>query len=113
MKDYSRELKLLCDKKKVYLSPDLTLSGLAEMLGTNRTYLSSTLHEVLHTTFHDYINALRVAHAEKLLKKPGCTVKEVMLCSGFIHYNSFRNAFEKIYGCAPGVYKRCHLHGDR
>ncbi len=106
MKDYSQELKQLCTKKKVYLQPDLTLSELADMLGTNRTYLSATFHEVLHTSFCGYINALRCAHAAKLLKKSGHTVKEVMFCSGFSHYNSFRNAFVAIYGCTPGEYQK-------
>lgn len=114
MKDLSQELKQLCDEKKVYLSPDLTLAGLAAMLGTNRTYLSATLHEVLHTTFNEYINVLRIAHAAKLLKMQGdTTVRKVMLCSGFAHYNSFRNAFVKVYGCTPGVYRTRHLDRGR
>ena len=106
MKDYTRQLKHLCTSKHVYLNPELTLDGLAKLLNTNRTYLSVTLHEKLHTSFYGYINPLRVAHAAELFKNTNLSVKDVMIRSGFSSFNSFRRAFSAVYGCTPGEYQK-------
>ncbi len=50
-------------KEQVFLNPKLTLSDLALRVGTNRTYLSNYINQVLHQTFFDYINSLRLTYA--------------------------------------------------
>ncbi len=108
MEDYSVQLKRLCEEELIYLKPDITLNQLAKMLGTNRTYLSVTLHTQYRTSFCNFINSQRAAYAALLLKQPGRTVKSVMYLSGFGSYNGFRRAFIKSYGCTPGEYQKRH-----
>ena len=50
-----------CEASKLYLQHDLTVTQLAQALGTNRYYLSQYFaHE--GTTYNAYINTLRIAH---------------------------------------------------
>lgn len=108
MEDYTMQLKRLCEEELIYLQPDITLNRLAKRLGTNRTYLSETLHKNLRTSFCSFINSQRAAYAASLLKHPGRTVKEIRYLSGFSSYNGFRRAFFKVYGCTPGEYQKRH-----
>lgn len=60
-------LERLMDEEELYLRPDLTLTDLAQALGTNRTYVSNYLSQMLHQTFYDYINQLRIERMSKPL----------------------------------------------
>lgn len=45
--------------KKVYLDPKLRVTKLAELVGTNRTYLVNTLHHFHGTGYSNYVNHFR------------------------------------------------------
>lgn len=108
MKNYTAKLEKLCRDKRVYLHQDLTLEKLAKLLGTNRTYISVTLHDVMGTSFYGYINPMRVTYAAELIRNGNLSVKDVMTRSGFSSFNSFRRAFFEKYGCTPGEYVKAH-----
>ena len=92
--------------EKIYLSDSLTLSVLAQEVGTNRTYLSAFFH-LKDTTFYDYINGLRCDYAiEQMKRTPGKTVAEIANICGYKTENSFRSAFVTLYDKTPAVFKR-------
>lgn len=101
----SERLNKACEEDKVFLNNDLTLEGLARIIGTNRTYVSIVLRDEMHTNFHEYINGKRISHAVEKLRSGKQNVKEIMYESGFNSYNSFRNAFYAVYHCTPGEYQ--------
>lgn len=113
MKNYTAKLEKLCRDKRVYLHADLTLEKLAKMLGTNRTYISVTLHDVMGTSFYGYINPMRAAYAAELIRNGNHSVKDVMARSGFNSFNSFRRAFYEKYGCTPGEYVKALSSGEK
>lgn len=90
-----------------YLCEAFNLSDLAEVIYTNKTYLSRSINRRAHKSFSDYANGFRIGHAITLMdENPHLTVKEVAVKSGFRNTVSFNDAFKKERGMTPGVYLR-------
>ena len=86
---------------RIYLNPTLNINGLAQQLGTNRTYLSNYLNQQLHTSFYEYVNGWRVKHARQLLATTTLPLEDVASQSGFNSLSSFRRYFKKATGTTP------------
>lgn len=101
-------LERLMDEEELYLRPDLTLTDLAQALGTNRTYVSNYLSQMLHQTFYDYINQLRIERMSKplLREHPEYKLEYVATRSGFASMSTFRRAFVRFTGQTPGQFSQ-------
>jgi AraC-like DNA-binding protein len=93
-------LKQYCEEPQLYLQYDLTLSQLANLIGTNRLYLSQHFSSQ-GMTYNAYINGLRIQHFIRLYHEAAAThqpVRALQLAyqSGFRNYNTFNAAFKKI-----------------
>ena len=94
---------------KLYLNPKLTISDVANFIGTNRTYLSHYINNTLQTNFYDYINNYRIENASKSLLtyvNPILTIEEVAEKSGFNSTSTFRRAFLKNTGMTPLQFRK-------
>lgn len=102
------ELEAKVEGEKLYLNRDFTLSDLARIMTTNRTYVSNYLSQVRHQTFYDYINELRIQRtAVPLMRRhPEFTLEYVSVQSGFSSISTFRRAFVKFVGVTPGQFER-------
>lgn len=91
-----------CADKQFYLHHDVSLSHLAQRIGTNNTYLSRYFsHQGL--TYNIYINRLRIEHFMQLYQttiKEGkfVTAAELAYESGYKSYSTFSAAFKQING---------------
>lgn len=92
--------------ERIYLNPDLTLQELASALGTNRTYVSNYISQVIGMSFYDYINQLRIERSALQLidEHPEYTFEYVARQSGFASMSTFRRAFTKLTGMTPRQY---------
>ena len=95
-------LKKHCEDTQLYLQNDLTLSQLANAIGTNRTYLSYHFSQ-LGITYNAYINGLRVRHFISLYEKAmadghGFTAQQLASESGYRSYSTFIAAFKQHTG---------------
>ncbi len=103
------ELKLeeAINRDKIYLNPQLSLTDLANNIGTNRTYLSRYINHYKATPFINFINAFRCEEAQQLLKAGdnSLTMIEVSERCGFASYSTFRRVFKNRYGYAPSKCK--------
>jgi AraC-like DNA-binding protein len=90
------QLELLVKGSQLYLDSDLTVDTVAHRLGTNRRYVQQTLNEEMGMSFSEYINRLRIAHAERLLAEhPELTMEDVAARSGYAVGSTFYRNFSK------------------
>lgn len=94
---------------KVFLNPLLKLSDVADMAGTNRTYISQFFNRDNGASFYDYVNKLRVEYACELLKSSSETIETIALQSGFNSIATFHRVFSKFCGCTPAKYRACNV----
>lgn len=94
------KLEQLMRTERLYLTADISLQEIAEQLAISRHHISQALSVQLDRTFHEYINAYRVAHAQELLSTLPSdeNIKMVMYASGFNNRASFNNNFKKFTG---------------
>jgi AraC-like DNA-binding protein len=102
-------LKEISKTEKIYLNPDLTLPGLAQKLGTNRSYLSKVINKEHHLNFNQFVNKHRVEEAAGMLQSENfrdLTVKDIGDKCGFSNHNSFIRWFKEYFGLTPGSYRK-------
>lgn len=92
-------------EERLYLNPRLKLSDVARLVGTNRTYLSRFFNQENGQTFYDYVNNLRVKHAEELLLTTSLPLLAIASESGFNSLSTFRRVFVSTYDCSPAEYR--------
>lgn len=82
----------------------LQLADVAEEARVSSAYLSRIFGEHLSVSFVEYLTALRVETAERLLRERSLSVKEVAHAVGFQDPNYFSKAFRKRTGLSPSAY---------
>jgi len=95
-------LKKRCEEGQLYLQNDLTLSQLAQIIGTNRYYLSQHFAQQ-GLTYNAYINGLRVRHFvrlyhEAMAQQRFFTAQQLAFESGFHSYSTFSTTFKQNMG---------------
>ena len=102
------------EKQKLYLKPDLSIADLSRLVATNRTYLSVYFKEVLHSSFYDYINKMRIQYAclPLMQNEHPIKIEVIAMESGFRSVTTFRRAFIKNMGITPNKYLK-KLHREK
>ena len=101
-------LNLLMEKEQFYTQSDLNRKKLADMLGTNETYLFEAIKQTYNLTFNEYLNLLRLDHARDILAMPNCelTIEAVAIDSGFGSRNTFYRLFRERFGLTPVEFRK-------
>lgn len=63
-----KKLENVMQEKKIFLDPNLKLSDLAALAGTNRTYISRAL-QAKELNFSGYVNGYRLKHMMSILEE--------------------------------------------
>ncbi len=104
---FANDLIHLLDNERIYLNSDITITHVARLIGTNRSYLSDYFNHNCNSSFIDYINNLRLCHAENLMKSGNqMSIDEISSSSGFNSLSTFRRAFIKKNGITPSQYRQ-------
>lgn len=91
---------------KLFLDPDFSRDKLVRLSLTNKNKVASLLRTYAHNNFNGYVNELRMAYAERLLRRdPDITVKALAIDSGFNSLRTFYRMFQQKYGMTPAEYK--------
>ncbi|HJF70291.1 MAG TPA: helix-turn-helix domain-containing protein [Butyricimonas virosa] len=107
MKD---ELIRLFDEKEVYTNGNLTITDVAALLGTNRTYVSNVINNEFGFSFYQFVNKYRIQKATILLiQHPDMQIQEVASLSGFNSLSSFISAFKLNEGITPKQWKKRYV----
>ena len=107
LKEIHIQLEQLMNTKKVYLTAELTLSMLAEMLDIHPNLLSEVINRIEKKNFFDYINTLRVEEFKSrihLAKNQNFTLLALAFDCGFNSKTSFNRNFKSITGKSPTEY---------
>lgn len=90
----------------------ITLDSLSENFAMEKFKLLRSFRSLAGLTPQEYLTALRIEHAKKLLTG-NCPLVEVSLESGFYDQSHFNRTFLKYVGTSPGNYKRhCNIIQD-
>lgn len=98
---------LVMEKEQPFLNPDLTLSSLAQMLMTNRTYLSVAINRMTGTNFSVWLAEYRVNYAIYLMNKSEADNNMNLFLykeAGFNSRTTFYRQFKQITGLTPKQY---------
>lgn len=101
--DFSTQMAKL-ETEEFYTDPDVNIDWLADHLGTNRHYVSNYLNQILKMTFYEYVNSLRLQHAERLLRTSNEKASAIGYMSGFNSEGTYRRLFKDRFGCTPTQY---------
>ena len=95
-------------EQKVYCENLLTKERVAEMLQTNRTYLSQVINEVYGKSFTQYINDLRIEEAVRRLDNPDSrrALRLIGQDLGFNSPTTFNTQFLQRTGMTPTQYRQ-------
>lgn len=99
----SRKIQEYIQEK--YHDADLNISIASQHFDLTPAYLSSIYKKQTGGSLLDYINTVRITHAEQFLEQ-GYSVVEVAQMSGFRDSGAFIRAFKKKKGITPGQLKK-------
>lgn len=101
------DIESLMQKRQIYRRKDITKEKLADMLSTNRTYLSQVINEQTGMSFNHYINSYRIEEAVRILSDSQNTIPLKALASdlGFNSITTFYKAFQQSIGMTPSTYR--------
>ncbi len=99
----------LMEKERVFTDPQLNRERFAEMLGTNRTYLSKILKDKGGTNYLQFVNSYRINEAVRILSDRENTdfpLKQIWSDLGFNSPATFYKLFQQTVGITPSVYRK-------
>lgn len=94
------------ENDKLYLDPDLTIEKLADSLSTNSNYIYKCIHDIMGSTFYDFINGHRIEESKRLLLQGEFKIEEIALNSGFNSSRSFQRAFKRVTDTTPSEWRK-------
>ena len=101
-------LERLMQNDQVYKNSLFTREKMAELLGTNRTYLSQTINEQTELTFTHYMNKYRIEEARRILADPqdDTPIKAIAADLGFSSVTTFYTLFKAAVQMSPDQYRK-------
>jgi len=99
----------LVQKIKKYIdenySERLSLEQLSENFFLSPSYLSKIFKEETNVNVSEYIQAVRITHAKKLLKNTNYKIQDISRQVGYEDYRHFCTIFKKVAGITPLQYR--------
>lgn len=79
----------------------ITLEELSHHSGLSKNGIIAIFKRLYHTTPIQYINTLRIYHAEQLLRSTDLSITQIAMVCGFNDFNYFSRIFRAIRGTTP------------
>lgn len=101
-------VETMMQEQKIFRMKSLTRDSLAEMLGTNRTYLSRAINNMSGKSFSDYLNTWRVIEATRIMSDTSVDIPLKQLADdlGYSSTSVFYRSFQKETGVTAGKYMK-------
>lgn len=101
--DISKKILEYCSE---HFCEKISIKRLSDELFISQSYVSKVFSNKLCYAFREYINALRIDKAKKMLKTTELKIVDIMLECGFENQSSFNRVFMDIVGESPGEYRK-------
>lgn len=84
----------------------LTLAEVSAVASLSPTYFSRKFKATTGMSFKEYLNYVRLKHAQTALLTTNSSITDIALEYGFSDSNYFKDLFKKIYGKSPRAYRK-------
>lgn len=88
-----------------YMDGGLNLQGISGMLKMSADYVGRIFKKSETISVADYINEVRLYHAQQLLENKSYSINEIMEKVGYSNQSSFFKIFKKKFGATPREYR--------
>ena len=103
---FRRMQELLADAE-ILRQAKLGRDELAEMLGTNRTYVAEAVAACTQKTVSQYVSDMRVKYARHLLDHhPEMSLADISVACGFLSQSNFTRCYRIYYSITHGEYRK-------
>lgn len=104
----SKEEDILLATKYIYKNykQPLTLADVSAVASLSPTYFSKKFKTVTGMGFKQYLNFVRLKHAQTALLTTTNTITDIALEYGFNDSNYFKDLFKKVYGKSPREFRK-------
>jgi AraC-like DNA-binding protein len=106
--ELAQAFKDLLHTGSLYRNQDISLDNFAELLHTNRAYLSKAINQTMHKNFSVVINQYRIQEACKMLVNPKynyLSIEGIASTVGFNSKTSFNRVFKTETGITPSDFR--------
>lgn len=104
-RNYAERFEAVFDYLDRHFAEDLTLEDAAAVAGFSKFHFSRTFKQLSGCNFYEYLCHRRIKASEALLMKPGLSISQIALQSGFSSVSTFNRTFKKLKGCTPTQYR--------
>jgi AraC-like DNA-binding protein len=107
--DIYEKLCFMMEHDRLYADNQLTRERIAELLDTNRTYITQIMKDHSWQNLSQFVNSYRINEAVRLLSdksKTECTMKEICTDIGFTSMSAFFRMFKTVIGMSPASYRK-------
>ena len=104
----SRDADILTATKYIYknFTKPLTLEDVAGVASLSPAYFSKKFKQVTGMGFKEYLNFVRLKHAQAALLTTNNTITDIALECGFNDSNYFKDLFKKVFGKSPREFRK-------
>lgn len=88
-----------------YKDSNLSLQGIAAMLHLTPAYVGRIFKTSEFVSVGEYMNEVRLRHAQAYLETKSFSIKEVMELVGYVNESTFFKLFKKTFGVTPKEYR--------
>ncbi|ANE45784.1 hypothetical protein SY83_05130 [Paenibacillus swuensis] len=88
-----------------YKDRNLSLQGIASILHMTPAYVGLKFKQSELMSVGEYLNEVRLRHAQKYLETKSFSIKEIMELVGFFNESTFFKLFKKKFGVTPREYR--------
>lgn len=83
----------------------VTAGELEEAFHYHRNFYNLLLQKYRGVSFREYLQVIRMKHAEELLRNTRLPVREIALAAGYHNSSHFYHLFERHFGMSPALYR--------
>jgi len=91
---------------------EISIDEVAKKFMLSPSYFSYLFKSITSKTFTEYVNTLRIASTQKMLKTTDKLVVDICYEAGFNNVNHFNRMFKQCVGMSPKQYRRAKRDGE-